>query len=130
MVIAYDLAKEPITCFLVKLKKRFTDKAIKNGIKVIWECPLPVRVYQKMKKEYQLGFDFYFTLKPHWTDRTVQSGALVLGEWYNHPKKTLTMTCEDLKFEIVGIGICLKIKGRRTLIRKGQYKLDLKWEGK
>ncbi|MEZ4971527.1 MAG: DoxX family membrane protein [Flavobacteriaceae bacterium] len=59
MVIAYDLAKSNYSAF-VEIKK-ITDKALKNGYKVIGMSASGKDYTQKMKNEYQLGFDFYFT---------------------------------------------------------------------
>ncbi len=59
MVIAYDLAKSNYRAF-VEIKK-VTDTAIKNGYTVIGMSASGKDYTQKMKNEYQLGFDFYFT---------------------------------------------------------------------
>ena len=59
MVIAYDLAKSQYSAF--EEVKELTDKAMKEGYKVIGMSASGSGYTQKIKKEYQLGFDFYFT---------------------------------------------------------------------
>lgn len=59
MVIAYDLAKSQYIAF--EDVKEVTDKAMKEGYKVIGMSASGSGYTQKIKKEYQLGFDFYFT---------------------------------------------------------------------
>ena len=59
MVIGYDLAKSQYSAF--EDVKEVTDKAMKEGYKVIGMSASGPEYTQKIKKEYQLGFDFYFT---------------------------------------------------------------------
>lgn len=59
MVIGYDLAKSQYSAF--EDVKEVTDKAMKEGYKVIGMSASGPGYTQKIKKEYQLGFDFYFT---------------------------------------------------------------------
>ncbi len=59
MVIAYDLAKSQYSAF--EDIKEVTDKALKEEYKVIGMSASGPGYTQKIKKEYQLGFDFYFT---------------------------------------------------------------------
>ncbi|MCM4173415.1 DoxX family protein [Arenibacter sp. TNZ] len=97
MVIAYDLAKSQYSVF--SEVKTVTDKAIKNGYKVIGMSASGPEYTQKMKKEYQLGFDFYFTDET--TLKTIvrsNPGVLVL-ENGTIIQKVHYNDLEDLKFE-------------------------------
>jgi peroxiredoxin len=97
MVIAYDLAKSNYRAF-VEIKK-VTDKAIKNGYKVIGMSASGKDYTQKMKNEYQLGFDFYFTDET--TLKTIvrsNPGVLVL-EKGTIVQKVHYNDLKDLKFE-------------------------------
>ncbi|QLG46205.1 BT_3928 family protein [Costertonia aggregata] len=59
MVIAYDLGKTQFETF--DTIKQTTDKAIKKGYKVIGMSASAKSFADKVVKEYNLGFDFYFT---------------------------------------------------------------------
>jgi len=97
MVIAYDLAKSNYRVF--GEVKKVTDKAIKSGYKVIGMSASGPDYTQKIKKEYQLDFDFYFTDET--TLKTIvrsnpgvlvlEHGTIVQKEHYND--------LDDLKFE-------------------------------
>ncbi|MEQ8418622.1 MAG: DoxX family membrane protein [Arenibacter algicola] len=97
MVIAYDMAKSNYRAFAEI--KEVTDKAMKNGYKVIGMSASGKDYTQKMKKEYQLGFDFYFTDET--TLKTIvrsNPGVLVL-EKGTIIQKVHYNDLEDLKFE-------------------------------
>lgn len=97
MVIAYDLAKSNYSTY--NEIKEVTDKAIKNGYKVIGMSASGKDYTQKMKKEYQLGFDFYFTDET--TLKTIvrsNPGVLVL-EKGTIIQKVHYNDLEELKFE-------------------------------
>ncbi|SHJ77647.1 Uncharacterized membrane protein YphA, DoxX/SURF4 family [Arenibacter nanhaiticus] len=59
MVIAYDLRKSNYGAF--KEIKETTDKAMKNGYKVIGMSASDSEFTARKKKEFRFGFDFYFT---------------------------------------------------------------------
>ncbi|SNR30954.1 Uncharacterized membrane protein YphA, DoxX/SURF4 family [Maribacter sedimenticola] len=59
MVIAYDLRKSNLTVF--NDVKKVMDKAIKSGYKVIGMSASGPDQTNILVKEYNLGFDFYFT---------------------------------------------------------------------
>lgn len=59
MVVAYDLAKSNYKAF--EDIKLMTEKAIKNGYKVIGMSASSEDFALKLTKEYRLAFDFYFT---------------------------------------------------------------------
>ena len=59
MVIAYDLTKSDLPYF--KEVQEFTDKALKEGYKVIGMSSSSAEQTNALRKEYQLNFDFYFT---------------------------------------------------------------------
>jgi uncharacterized membrane protein YphA (DoxX/SURF4 family)/peroxiredoxin len=97
MVIAYDLAKSNYRAF-VEIKK-VTDTAIKNGYTVIGMSASGKDYTQKMKNEYQLGFDFYFTDET--TLKTIvrsNPGVLVL-EKGTIVQKVHYNDIKDLRFE-------------------------------
>lgn len=97
MVIAYDMAKSNYRAFAEI--KEVTDKAMKNGYKVIGMSASGKDYTQKLKKEYQLGFDFYFTDET--TLKTIvrsNPGVLVL-EKGTIIQKVHYNDLEDLKFE-------------------------------
>ncbi len=97
MVIAYDLAKSRYNVF--NDIKEVTDKAIKNGYKVIGMSASGPDYTQKMIKEYKLSFDFYFTDET--TLKTIvrsNPGVLVL-EHGTIIQKVHYNDLEDLKFE-------------------------------
>tara|TARA_R110000868_G_scaffold379928_1_gene645891 strand:+ start:5176 stop:6273 length:1098 start_codon:yes stop_codon:yes gene_type:complete len=97
MVIAYDLAKSQYSVF--NDIKEVTDKAIKSGYKVIGMSASGPDYTQKMKKEYQLDFDFYFTDQT--TLKTIvrsNPGVLVL-EQGTIVQKVHYNDLDDLKFE-------------------------------
>ncbi|MCK0188365.1 BT_3928 family protein [Arenibacter sp. F20364] len=97
MVIAYDLAKSHYGAF--REIKEVTDRAMKNGFKVIGMSASGVDYTQKMKSEYQLGFDFYFTDET--TLKTIvrsNPGVLVL-EQGTIIQKVHYNDLGDLKFE-------------------------------
>ncbi|MEE9361546.1 MAG: BT_3928 family protein [Cellulophaga sp.] len=58
MIIAYDLAKSNYDYF--KEVKVVTDKALKNGYKVIGMSASSVELADQLIKEYDLNFEFYF----------------------------------------------------------------------
>lgn len=97
MVIAYDLAKSHYSSY--DRIKEITDKAIKSGYKVIGMSASGKDYTQKMKKEYQLGFDFYFTDET--TLKTIvrsNPGVLVLKQG-TIVQKVHYNDLEDLRFE-------------------------------
>lgn len=97
MVIAYDMAKSNYRAFAEI--KEVTDNAMKNGYKVIGMSASGKDYTQKLKKEYQLGFDFYFTDET--TLKTIvrsNPGVLVL-EKGTIIQKVHYNDLEDLKFE-------------------------------
>lgn len=97
MVIAYDMAKSHYKAF-DKIKE-VSDKAIKKGYKVIGMSASGPDYTQKIKKEYQLGFDFYFTDET--TLKTIvrsNPGVLVL-EQGTILQKVHYNDLKDLKFE-------------------------------
>lgn len=97
MVIAYDLAKSNYRAF-VEIKE-VTDTAIKNGYTVIGMSASGKDYTQKMKNEYQLGFDFYFTDET--TLKTIvrsNPGVLVL-EKGTIVQKVHYNDLKDLRFE-------------------------------
>jgi len=59
IVVAYDLAKSEYKAF--EKVKEVTDKAIKQGYKVIGMSASNQDWTQRIIEEYQLGFEFYFT---------------------------------------------------------------------
>lgn len=59
MVIAYDIAKTEFEA--LKQIKETTDKAIKNGYKVIGMSASSKEFTDKVISEYNLSFEFYFT---------------------------------------------------------------------
>ncbi|MBC8770192.1 DoxX family protein [Arenibacter sp. BSSL-BM3] len=97
MVIAYDLAKSHYNVF--SDIKEVTDKAIKNGYKVIGMSASGPDYTQKMIKEYKLSFDFYFTDET--TLKTIvrsNPGVLVL-EHGTINQKVHYNDLEDLEFK-------------------------------
>jgi len=96
MVIAYDLAKSQYSAF--EDIKEVTDKALKEEYKVIGMSASGPGYTQKIKKEYQLGFDFYFTDET--TLKTIvrsNPGVLVL-EKGTIVQKVHYKDLEDLEF--------------------------------
>lgn len=96
MVIAYDLAKSQYSAF--EDIKEVTDKALKEEYKVIGMSASGTGYTQKIKKEYQLGFDFYFTDET--TLKTIvrsNPGVLVL-EKGTIVQKVHYKDLEDLEF--------------------------------
>lgn len=59
MVIAYDLTKSNLE--VMAEVKSVTDIALENGFKVIGMSASSEAQKAELKKQYQLGFDFYFT---------------------------------------------------------------------
>lgn len=59
MVIAYDLRKSNYSAFAEV--KKLTDKAKGNGYKVIGMSASGPEYTEKIRREYQLDFEFYFT---------------------------------------------------------------------
>ncbi|WP_026811619.1 BT_3928 family protein [Arenibacter latericius] len=59
MIIAYDLRKSNLNVF--GDIKSLSEKAIKNGYKVIGMSASGPEYTEGIKKDYKLGFDFYFT---------------------------------------------------------------------
>ena len=59
MVIAYDLARSELEAF--SEVKNHTDKALRNGYKVIGMSASGDDESKAVIKEYNLNFDFYFT---------------------------------------------------------------------
>src|SRR5690606_23341367 len=59
MVIAYDLRKSNFAPF--GQMNQVLDEAIKNGYKVIGMSASDTEYTEKIKKDYKLAFDFYFT---------------------------------------------------------------------
>ncbi|MEM1339941.1 MAG: BT_3928 family protein [Bacteroidota bacterium] len=59
MVIAYDLAKSNLEAFAVV--KKATDQAIKKGYTVIGMSASGAEETMAVSKEYNLGFEFYFS---------------------------------------------------------------------
>jgi uncharacterized membrane protein YphA (DoxX/SURF4 family)/peroxiredoxin len=97
MVIAYDLAKSHYSAF--SEIKEVTDSAIKQGYKVIGMSASGKDYTEKMKSEYQLGFDFYFTDET--TLKTIvrsNPGVLVL-EQGTIVQKVHYNDLEELNFE-------------------------------
>ena len=58
MIIAYDLAKSNYDYF--KEVKVVTDRALKNGYKVIGMSASSAELADQLIKEYDLNFEFYF----------------------------------------------------------------------
>ena len=59
MVVAYDLKKSNLEAFAGI--KEMADTAMKQGYKLIGMSASGSEYTEKIRKEYQLNFDFYFT---------------------------------------------------------------------
>ena len=97
MVVAYDLRKSNQDSF--SAIKDLTDKAIKNGYKVIGVSASGAEPTNGIIKKYQLGFEFYFTDET--TLKTIvrsNPGVLVL-EKGTIKQKVHYNDLEDLKFK-------------------------------
>ena len=97
MVIAYDLRKSNLEVF--KEIKTIADRASKAGYKVIAMSASGPDQTTSLKKEYELGFDFYFTDET--TLKTIvrsNPGVLVL-EKGTIKQKVHYNDLEDLKFD-------------------------------
>jgi uncharacterized membrane protein YphA (DoxX/SURF4 family) len=97
MVIAYDLRKSNLEVF--NKVKTVTDKALKSGYKVIGMSASSPEQTNLLTKEYNLGFDFYFTDET--TLKTIvrsNPGILVLAKG-TIKQKVHYNDLEDLKFE-------------------------------
>jgi len=97
MVIAYDLRKANLEVF--NEVKSVADRALKNGYKVIGMSASGPDQTDLLKKEYNLGFDFYFTDET--TLKTIvrsNPGILVL-EKGTIKQKVHYNDIEDLEFE-------------------------------
>ncbi|MEQ8217900.1 MAG: DoxX family protein [Arenibacter sp.] len=97
MVVAYDLAKSNYSAF-VEIKE-VTDKAMKNGYKVIGMSASGKDYTQKLKKEYQLGFDFYFTDETTLKTMVRSNPGVLVLEQGTIVQKVHYNDLEELKFE-------------------------------
>lgn len=96
MVIAYDLAKSNYDAF--KDVKIATDKAIKEGYKVIGMSASADDLKNKIAKEYQLNFDFYFTDETALKTIVRSNPAVLVLEKGTIVQKVHYNDIEDLKF--------------------------------
>lgn len=96
MVIAYDLAKSNYDAF--KEVKEITDKALKNGYKVVGMSASSDDFKNQLVKEYQLDFEFYFTDETALKTIVRSNPAVLVLERGTIKQKVHYNDLEDLQF--------------------------------